>query len=214
MRRTRFLFLRVFVLAIALAACEEDEVSSRARAAFEKARLLAKQREEMKKHNVSAKKKREERDTKGDTVALSTEILADFLPKSYATYQKNGVPINSPAQINGGAFSTIEQTYSSQNQNIRLTIRDSNKGVSTHAGIGKMWSRTPPTNTKKARGSYVLLAGKFHAWEYYEKRTRRAGLLIDVSDRIYIELIATEQMDTDAVKGLVIGINLDKLAKY
>ena len=204
----------MFGMLILLLACQEDEETYRARMMREYADRVSKQRIEIEKNAKSVIKKREERNAKGDTVALASQTLQDFLPKESQAYTQNGVPINAPSHMNGNAFATVEQTYTAGNKNIRLTIRDSNKGVSAHAGIGKSWLKKNPINNKKVKAGYVLLAKKFNAWEYFEKKNRRAGLSIEVSDRIFIEFIGTEQTDTEALKALAKQIDLQKLATY
>ncbi len=209
MKYTYFLALCLF--GFLATSCEESEEEKQLQKLREHQVRIANQRAEMQKSAKNAEKKRAERDAKGDTLAMSSVSLASCLPTEYNAYKKNGEAISSPPERNGNAFSSVEQTYTSNNQNIRIIIRDSNKGISSYAGVGKMWVKTPAMNNKKVKASYVKMIDKFHAWQYFEKKTRRAGLQIEVSDRIYIEILATEQQDTEDIKAFAQKIDLAKL---
>jgi hypothetical protein len=55
---------------------------------------------------------------------------------------------------------------------------------------------------------------KCHAWVSYSKKERKSRLLIEVSDRIFIEMLGTEQSNIDDIMGFSQTLHLAKLAKF
>jgi hypothetical protein len=195
-------------------ACEESEEEKQAKQIREELARRAIQKRDIEKGRKDAEKKREERDAKGDTVALSTEKLESFLPEICEAYKKEGALINSPAERNGNAFSSVEQTYSDGNKNVRIIIRDSNQGKSTHAGMSAVWQKRKSIRSREGVGRYVFLQDAFHAWESFAKKDKKAEILIDVSDRIYIQIAGYNQSNTADLHDFVKLLDLKRLAKF
>lgn len=194
--------------------CEESEEEQLARAQRAFVEEQAKRRAEVEKNAQEAQKKRQERDAKGDTVALSNKTLANFLPTDYMDYQKEGAMIDSPAERNGNGVSAVQQAYVKGTQHIQINIKDSNQGVNPHAGLSKQWIKKKMLRTKEGSGKYVLLQSKCHAWVSYSKKERKSRLLIEVSDRIFIEMLGTDQNNTADILGFSQKMDLEKLAKF
>jgi len=168
---------------------------------------------QIKSEEETIEEKREERNQQGDTIAIDDETLKSYLPKKINNYQLNGQPVGSPYQASGTSFSSTEQNYIDGNNQLRVTLTDYNAANTQHAQSIAMWrSGLRIDNRRELAGSFEI--EDMIGWEIYHKRERRSEIMLAVSDRILISIIANNQEDTEYIKEIVQKINLKRLSKF
>jgi hypothetical protein len=190
-------------------ACDTDQDTQRK----ETAKQQLQQRQSIRESQKTAIGKRKERNKKGDTLALSQEELASYLPESYKDYISEGQTVGNDFQLSGSRYAGAEQNYLKGTAHLRITLTDYNGAVPPHAGIMAMWDTTVRTETRKVKAGGVRLYGTMRGWELLDKRRKRAELTLAVSDRILLVIKADQQSNTEFVKAVALSMKLKELAE-
>ena len=170
-------------------------------------------REKIDKEADKAIELREERITKGDTVALAPEQLKDYLPESFDGFRPEGDFVGSPYQLSGKSYANAEQDYAQGDTHIRITLCDYNGSESQFAQETAYFASGMRIDNRRVEAGSVEFPGNLRGWEIFDKRTKRAELSIAVSDRILLKIIANQQKDTKYIKSIAEQINLQALSK-
>lgn len=169
--------------------------------------------EKMQEEKEKVEEKREERNQKGDTLAIKSETLESFLPKKIDNYLPDGDIIGNPYGASGASFSNAELNYSNGAKHLRIKLTDYNAPNTQHAESIAMWrSGLRIENRKQSAGSFKI--DEMVGWEIYSKRERRAEIMLAISDRILLNILADDQPDTEYIKYVAKKMNLKSLAKY
>ncbi len=169
--------------------------------------------ERMQEEKEKVEEKREERNQKGDTIAVKSETLESFLPKKIDNYLPDGDIIGNPYGASGSSFSNAELNYSDGTKHLRIKLTDYNAPNTQHAESIAMWrSGLRMDNRKQSAGSFEI--DEMVGWEIYNKRERRAEIMLAVSDRILLNILADDQPDTEYIKYVAKKMKLQSLAKY
>lgn len=172
-------------------------------------------RENMTDAEREGEETRKERIKKGDTIAISYEKLADFLPKKVEKYKKNGDLVSSEKGMSGKSYSNVEQAYiNDADHNIIISIIDYSGANAQFARETAYFDSGMRINDRTAIAGGVKIKDNMKAWEIYEKRTRVAKLDVAVSDRILLKILASHQEDTEFVKEIAENMDLEKLAGF
>ncbi len=161
-----------------------------------------------------AVQKRQERIEKGDTLAIKSKTLRDFLPKTYQGYEPTGDFVGTPYGMSGDSYSNAEQSYQKENSHLRITLDDYNGKKSQHAQSITLWTTASGVDNQYIRAGGFLLYENMPGWEIYDKRHRRAELRVAVSDRFLLTIIADNQENIQFVKSLARSMRLKELAQY
>ncbi|GAB4403749.1 MAG: hypothetical protein OHK0053_28750 [Microscillaceae bacterium] len=165
------------------------------------------------KETVKILEKREERNEKGDTIALKDKDLRSFLPKKIGAYVPSGDFVGNPYQASGASFSNAEQDYSDGQNHLRITLVDYNSAQGQHAQEIARWRADLAVETRREKGGSFVLDDMI-GWEMYHKESQRAEIMLAVSDRIMLTIIADNQEDTAFLKYVAKQMRLKTLANY
>ncbi len=169
--------------------------------------------ERMEEEKQKVEEKREERNQKGDTIAVKSETLESFLPKKIDNYLPDGDIIGNPYGASGASFANAELNYSDGIKHLRIRLTDYNSPNTQHAESIAMWrSGVRLNNRKQSAGSFEI--DEMVGWEIYHKREKRAEIMLAISDRMLLNILADEQPDTEYIKYVAKKMNLKSLAKY
>ncbi len=214
-KMSKYIFLILLILSYLLMACDIpiEESEEETLETIETSEDFQALEEKIEEEEHSIEEKRTERNQEGDTIALSSQTLENYLPKKIDKYNPSGQVVGSPYQASGTSFASVEQNYNAGNNQLRITVTDYN-GINTqHAQSIAMWkSGLRIDNRRELAGSFEM--DKMIGWEIYHKKEKKAEIMLAVSDRILISAIANNQNNTDYLKSILQKINLKDLAKF
>ncbi len=175
---------------------------------------LALDEEDIQEIQEDAEALREERNQKGDTVALNDSILRSFLPTEIADFKPEGAFVGTPYGMSGSSYTNAEQTYTNGTSHIRITLDDFNGKEANLAQNVALWNREPRRETPYMVSGKFTFAPGMIGWEVYSRKKRKAELMIAVSDRVLLTIVADQQESSDFIKFIAKRMNLDALAEY
>lgn len=157
---------------------------------------------------------REERNQKGDTLALNDSILRSYLPREIAEFKPEGAFVGTPYGMSGTSYANAEQTYTNGKAHIRVTLDDYNGKESRLAQHVALWNQSPRRETPYMISGKFTFAPGMIGWEVYSRKKRKAELMIAVSDRVLLSIVADQQESTDFIKFIAKRMNLEELATF
>jgi hypothetical protein len=155
--------------------------------------------------------KQQARREKGDTVALHYKDLEAFLP-SISGYRTDGEAKGNAAKVTGFGYSQIEQKYSNGSDKVTVKIADYNGaaglfGVATAAIKSGIHIESDNQIIKGLDLGMQDVAGI----ETWKKQQKNANITMAVGTRFVVTIKATNQDDTDFVKGVAKNLPLNKM---
>ncbi|NJL13343.1 MAG: hypothetical protein HC913_10300 [Microscillaceae bacterium] len=141
-----------------------------------------------------------------------TKTCAAFAQKIGA-YVPSGDFVGSPYQASGTSFSNAEQDYSDGQNHLRISLVDYNSAQGQHAQEIARWRAELQVETRREKGGSFILDDMI-GWEMYHKESQRAEIMLAVSDRIMLTIIADHQEDTAFLKYVAKQMRLKTLANY
>lgn len=170
--------------------------------------------EEAKESISESEKRMAARRAKGDTVAMPYKDLQAFLPE-VSGYKKEGGPRGSQMNMPGmaGSWSQTEQSYSSGDKRIEITLFDYNGANMAFGAATAMYKAgfASEDDTKRT-GSVDLGVRDVTGYETVYKQDPRAELTLVVVDRFMIQLQSEGSNDVEALKKVAKGMRLADLA--
>ena len=159
------------------------------------------EKESVQKSNEVADKAQasiEERRKKGDTLALSPEVLSKALPESVSSYKKEGLIQKTEDKTVGMNWSSVSQNYSDGEKTILLVISDYNGAYGLYAGATAIFNSGISIQTEDELSKPFMSNGKVSGWESFDKETGAASLMLGKHDRflITIQSVGQENMST------------------
>ena len=182
----------VSLLAITLSSCSSSEKEPE-----EKSNGLA----------DKAETSMEERRSRGDTLALSPDVLYKALPETVLGFSKKGDAEKIEDKTTGSNWSSVSQNYSNGNFNLTVKISDYNGAYGLYAGATALFNSTTGTGSEEGI-SRPFREGKIKGWETYTKENKEASLMLARHDRFIISLEADGQEDLEFVKNFAKEIDL------
>ena len=160
----------------------------------------------------SSEKKIEEKRIKGDTLALSHEILETALPSSVEGFNAVGKGEGTTTNEEFVSWSVIEKKYRKGNQNLSISLADYNGAYGLYAGATALFDNVETIDNAEEKVQGIMLKdGKLKGRESLKKESREAYLMAGIQDRFLITIWADNQTDTELVKQVFGSIDLDKL---
>jgi len=155
--------------------------------------------------------KHKERRERGDTVALHYDDLKAFLP-NISGYQTDGDAKGNVAKVTGFGYSQVEQQYSNGSDRVTVKIADYNGaaglfGVATAAIKGGIHIESDKQIIKGLDLGVQDVAGI----ETWKKQQKNANITMAVGTRFVVTIKATNQDNTNFVKGVAKNLPLDKM---
>lgn len=171
-------------------------------------------REKMEEAEAEGKAQRAQRNEKGDTLALTPETLKSYLPKRFDGYRAlDSGFVGTPYQLSGASYSSVSQDYQKEGSFLKITLDDYNGKESDFASSVKLWTTGLRVDDQRTRAGSVKIAEHW-GWEIYDKRTKKAELMLAISDRLLLSLIASNQENTDFIKEVAESLDLDELSDF
>lgn len=208
-------YLLATFLLVGLLSCGEkaEEIKN----AMEVMKDLPDKVEKMEKDMNAAEKKREERRSKGDTVALNYKELQNYFPKSIDGY---GEPKLSGETTKMGMFSmsNAKAVYESQSEGgkksrINIEIVDYNENYGMYAALTTFMTGYERENDQGFEKTFDPGIDNVWAMEKYKYDSKRAEVNYAVSWRFYISITGTEIDGTDKLKNISKMMDLKTLSK-
>lgn len=198
---------------LSLLAFSCGEKAQEAKNAYEVLSNLEENSENIQEQLDDAEKKRQERIAKGDTLAIPYKELQAYLPKEISGYAPDGDPDGSTTNMSGISYSQCEQTYSNGEKSVTVSIHDYNGAYDMYSGLTALYSAGMSFENDEELARGVSLKGdKYKGWEILKKVDKRAEMFLGVGYRFYIAIEADNQENTDFIKSVAEGLNLDELA--
>lgn len=150
----------------------------------------------------------------GDTLAMPYKELQAYLP-DVSGYKKEGGPRGSQMNMPGmaGSWSQTEQSYSSGDKRIEITLFDYNGANMAFGAATAMYKAGFATeDDTKRSGSVDLGVRDVTGYETVYKKDPRAELTLVVVDRFLIQLQSEGDSDVEALKKAAKGMRLAELA--
>ncbi len=171
--------------------------------------------ENVEKKAQEAEIKHEERQKKGDTIAINDKKLAEYLPKNPQGFTKTNKSTQNPYNMSGQKFANAEQEYKKGNAFLRINLIDYNAGNSPDIITSAYWTKSLGTENDNERSAGFTLKNKMRGWEVFFKRKKMAEITIAISDRFTLILKANQQTDCETLKKIAedMQTQLDELGK-
>jgi hypothetical protein len=160
-----------------------------------------------------AKKKREERKAKGDTLAINYKELQKYLPAP-SGYEKDGDPSGESVSMPGlGSWSKAEQRFKSGDKELNIELMDYNQselGYTAAAGLFGMNIQVENDNEKS--GTFETGIKGVKGYEQMYKKDNRADVTYAIANRFILTLHLNGSNDVEALKNIAKSMNLAELA--
>ena len=175
---------------------------------------IAKAGENMEKDMDRLEKKQEERRQKGDTLAMHYEELAKFLPSDIVGFEINGDLDGNSTNMMGMSYSNVRQTYVDVDGYVlTIEIMDYNFANSMYMAATAIYGVGMEIDNTEQRLKSFTLSEDVKGWEVLKKKKNKASVFVGIAGRFFISIEADGQEDTDLVKEILDGLDLDQLAK-
>jgi len=210
-RSTIFFTLLVFV-----ASCSCDRYDE-AKNAINAVKNLAENAENIQESMDEANKRMEDRKKRGDTIAIHYEVLAEYLPESFAGYKKDGDIDGGTTSTPGlGSFSNVGQRYlNPDGDEVEIDIVDYNTAYAMYSTIMAAYaSGFEIDNTDETIKGFEY-SDEIKGWSVLRKKDHVAEAYVGVSDRFHISVQADNQESTDFVIDIITeNVPVKRLAEH
>jgi hypothetical protein len=160
----------------------------------------------------TARKLREERRIKGDTLALSLEDLQKYLPEKINGYKAEGKPKGELMDIPGMSFSQAEQVYKKGDSRMVILLFDYNSSYDMYAGTTALFS-APSVENQEESSKPISMKDNMKGRESYKKKEKKAELMLGIAERFYLNIKADKQEGTEFIKSTADRLDLEGLNK-
>lgn len=203
----------LFIIALLFSGCGEKMKQMKDAAEFaQKAPEMAKNIEQS---QDAAKKAREERVKKGDTLAMPYQKLQEYMPASISGYTAEE-PAGESVNMQGVSYSMASRRYvqgSGDNESeIEISIMDYNAVESMYAAAAFWVAGYSREDSKSFDRTFDPGIKNVYGLEHYDKVNKRVEVTFAVGYRFLVSIKATNQPNTDLVKRVAGSMKLKDLA--
>lgn len=205
----------VFSLLIFFTSCSCDRYNE-AKNAVNLVKNLAKNAENIQESMEEANNRMEDRKKRGDTIAIHYEQLAEYLPDSFAGYQKDGDMDGGTTTTPGfGSYSTVGQRYlNADGDKVEINIVDYNTAFAMYTTIMAAYASGFEIDNTNEQIKGINYSDEVKGWTVLRKKDHVAEAYAGVSDRFHITVQADNQKSIDFVIDVITKeIPVDRLAK-
>lgn len=204
----------IFLVAIATScSCERY---NEAKNAVKAVKNLAENTENIQESILEANDRMEERKERGDTLAVHYEQLAEYLPGSFAGYEKDGEMNGGTTKTPGlGSYSNVVQSYlDAEGNELEVSIVDYNTALAMYSTVMAVYASGFEIDNTNEHIKGFEHSEQVKGWTVLHKKNHKAEAYAGVSDRFHISVKADNQENTDLVMEVITnGIPLDQLVK-
>ncbi len=213
--RTVIQLTTVFSLLFFVASCSCDRYNE-AKNAVNLVKNLAKNAENIQESMEDANNRMEERKKRGDTIAIHYEQLAEYLPESFAGYEKDGDMEGGTTTTPGfGSYSNVGQGYlNADGDKVEINIVDYNTAFAMYSTIMAAYASGFEIDNTNEQIKGFEHSDEVKGWTVLQKKDHSAEAYAGVSDRFHITVQADNQESIDFVMDVITKeIPVDRLAK-
>lgn len=213
--RTVIQFTFIFSLLVFVTSCSCERYNE-AKNAVNLVKNLAENAENIQESMEKANNRMEERKKRGDTLAIHYEQLAEYLPDSFAGYEKDGDMDGNTTKSPGiGSYSNVEQRYLNANgDNLEINIVDYNAAYAMYSTIMAAYTSGFEIDNTNEQIKGFEHSDDVRGWTVLHKKDHAAEAYAGVSDRFHITVQADNQENIDFVMDVITReIPVDQLAK-
>ncbi len=213
--RTVIQFTTVVSLIVFVTSCSCDKYQE-AKNALSAVKNLAENAENIQESMEEANNRMEERKKRGDTIAIHYEQLAEYLPDSFAGYEKDGDMEGGTTTTPGfGSYSNVGQRYlNADGDKVEINIVDYNTAFAMYTTIMAAYASGFEIDNTNEQIKGFNYSDEVKGWTVLQKKSNRAEVYAGVSDRFHITVQADNQKSIDFVMDVITKeIPVDQLAK-
>ena len=205
----------VFSLLVFVTSCSCERYNE-AKNAVNAVKNLAENAENIQETMEEANKRLEDRKKRGDTIAIHYEQLAEYLPDSFAGYEKDGDMDGGTTKIPGfGSYSNVGQRYlNADGDEVEINIVDYNTAYAMYTTIMGAYAFGFEIDNTNEQIKGFEHSDDVKGWTVLRKKDHVAEAYAGVSDRFHITVQADNQESIDFVIDVTTKeIPVDRLAK-
>jgi len=213
--RTVIQFTTVYSLLFFVTSCSCDRYNE-AKNAVNLVKNLAENAENIQESMEEANNRMEDRKKRGDTIAIHYEQLAEYLPDSFAGYEKDGDMDGGTTKTPGiGSYSTVSQKYLNEDgDKVEINIVDYNTAYAMYTTIMAAYASGFEIDNTNEQIKGFKHSDDVTGWTILRKKDHVAEAYAGISDRFHITVQADNQESIDFVIDVTTKeIPVDRLAK-
>jgi hypothetical protein len=161
--------------------------------------------------------KREERQKRGDTLAMSYKQLQQYLPSSVDSYTAEA-PEGESVTAMGGSFSSAERRFVKQigdeQADVQVSLFDYNSVYGIYSGAVAVWGMGYSVeNDRELSKTFNPGIEGSAGFEHLDKENKNAEVTYALGGRFILTVKASNQENTDFVKKVAQSMKLNELAQ-
>ncbi|MBI5323766.1 MAG: hypothetical protein HZB41_00520 [Ignavibacteriae bacterium] len=211
----RFPLLLTIILAFILYSCGEK--ANEMKEAFKSMEKIAEAGKNIEQESKLAESRRQERVSRGDTIAMPYQELQKLLPASlsgYTAQEPEGTSFNMPPM----SYSQAKREYTAQASDgsqsyVRIELLDYNQAHDMYIGLTALWQMGFASETKdKIERTFSTGYDNVAGFESFYKNDKRAQVSYGIAWRFFLTIEANNQSSSDFVKSVANSIDIKKLS--
>jgi len=160
-----------------------------------------------------AKVQREEREKRGDTLAMPYKQLEQYLPAEVSGYTAEA-PTGMSQKTAGMSISTAEREYRQGAETVKVSVIDYNGAHDLYQGAAAIFALgMEREDDEQIMGPANLDVKGVQGMSTFYKKDGRAEMSVAAGGRFLITLNATKQKDMELLKSVAKSMDLEKLAE-
>lgn len=209
MNKTFLLLLIAVSVAVASCGQKVDETAE----AMNNLKSLAASADEVQVSQDQLEQRRQERKSKGDTLALTGDQLKSLLPNSIDGYQGSD-PETSSMEIPGMSFSQVSRSYSNaKGESVKITLTDYNASEMGWAAASALFAlKWKVDNSTETSGTFQTANPLVNGHATFSKQSKSATVTYGLGGRFLLIIEAQNQSNSDWAKSTAQSLDLNKLA--
>ena len=208
---------RVFVTVVLIStamlftACGDE--ASEAMEALGNMKDIVESVDDMKEDIDLFEKRRQERVDSGDTLALSTDELKQYLPATIDGYEAGELEYQT-MDMEMMSWTEVSRDYKMEGgKRVKVKLIDYNNSAMGWMGASAMFRLKFRTdNNREMSGTFDTDNEFINGFEKFQKKQGRVNLTYGLGGRFLLTIEASDQESTDWAKSLAASMNLDALA--
>ncbi len=216
MELSRILLIFVSLILLSCGSDDKSDAIDDLKKAVETVQNIPETAEKIENSMTRAEKKWEERKARGDTLALHYKELQKFLPETipgYVTQKTKGHSNNYMGQSISQASRRYFKKTDGQPEILNIEIIDYNSSLAGFAA-STSWLVTDYSyeDDNKYIGNFDVGIDECFGNETFEKKNKKAQLILSAGYRFIINISANNQESIDKLKSILKYIDLKQLA--
>ena len=174
---------------------------------------IAQSAEGVQKSQDNLEKRRQDRIAKGDTLALSTDVLLEFVPATIDGYTA-AEPEKTTMNQMGFSYAQVKKVFTkADGSTVTITLTDYNSAYGVLQGMSAMFMlQMSVENAQEKSSTFQSADGLSAGHESFNKQNKTATIQYAIVGRFLLQIEATNQTSVDFVKDMGNKIDQKTLA--